>query len=240
MPCLEPIQHNFNPIGSFLSIEGAIYSQNGLISRGNRKKDEESVVNNAFAAPEASSGRILTTGNNSLCVRKARLALEQKRGAGRFAWRHAMMMIAEISSAIASIKNLGDLIGHMKESSEKKKMAAAFADVQDKMMGLQSKIIETSAALAAAEERAREAEKKCMQMEDWQHQASRYQLKEIVTGIYAYALKPGMEEGEPVHYLCATCYQKGKKSILQFEVRLGQSRVYKCHECASSIRVSPR
>jgi hypothetical protein len=54
-----------------------------------------------------------------------------------------------------------------------------------------------------------------------------------------YALKEGMEQGEPPHQLCTECYSRGKKSLLQREVRTpGMARVEVCHSCGSEYYVS--
>ena len=52
------------------------------------------------------------------------------------------------------------------------------------------------------------------EMEAWAVQKERYQLKELAPGVFVYALKPGMEGGEPPHQICQTCYQRGKRAIL--------------------------
>ena len=61
----------------------------------------------------------------------------------------------------------------------------------------------------------RSLEEKVAQMEGWKEEKDRYQLAEYGRGCFAYALKPGMEKGEPFHCLCSQCYQRGKKSLLQ-------------------------
>ena len=41
--------------------------------------------------------------------------------------------------------------------------------------------------------------KETVELKDWNHEAERYQLAEISSGVFAYQLKPGMERGEPLH-----------------------------------------
>jgi len=43
----------------------------------------------------------------------------------------------------------------------------------------------------------------------------RYQLKDFGGGTFAYELKESEANGEPIHRLCPTCFQDGKKHILQ-------------------------
>jgi NMD protein affecting ribosome stability and mRNA decay len=54
----------------------------------------------------------------------------------------------------------------------------------------------------------------------------------------AYTLKQGMENGEPAHYLCASCYHEGHKSIMQTETRSpGRCEVMVCHRCGSDLYI---
>jgi len=53
-----------------------------------------------------------------------------------------------------------------------------------------------------------------MAYEKWDSEATRYELKEIVTGIFVYVLKPDHARTEPIHWLCPNCFQQRQKSIL--------------------------
>jgi hypothetical protein len=56
-------------------------------------------------------------------------------------------------------------------------------------------------------------------------------MKELGNGTLAYAVKGGVRGAEPPHWLCVSCYQLSKKSILQPETRNpGRVKVWVCHE----------
>jgi hypothetical protein len=148
-------------------------------------------------------------------------------------------MFAETTAVIGALKTMRDLVSGMKDSAEKRHLAAAVEDMQAKFISLQGTIIETREALATAQELARAAEQKAMDAEDWTRQAERYVLKEITPGLFAYSLKPGMEQGEPQHTLCATCFSNHKKSFLQ-RSQVGPSVAYKCHDCGASTHTRGR
>lgn len=50
--------------------------------------------------------------------------------------------------------------------------------------------------------------------ERWEQESRRYQLHQLEPGILVYALKPEHAAAQPAHWLCATCYQDRKASIL--------------------------
>lgn len=71
----------------------------------------------------------------------------------------------------------------------------------------------------------------------WEAEKKRYALEELPPGVFAYALKPDMANGEPPHKLCQTCFHNGKKSVLQVsEQQLGQHTLH-CQPCDKYLTV---
>ena len=58
-------------------------------------------------------------------------------------------------------------------------------------------------------------EKEIARMKIWEADKQRYELKRYDPGVFFYALKENEAAGEPIHHLCAKCYQESKKSIIQ-------------------------
>jgi Zn finger protein HypA/HybF involved in hydrogenase expression len=120
--------------------------------------------------------------------------------------------------------------------------AAAF---QGKLIEFQSKIIDANnAAFAAQDERAalleriRELEKQVADFKAWETEKQRYELTALSHGAFAYALKKEAARGEPPHWICAACYSKGEKTILQCASNPNLVQVrYKCPRCHSEILV---
>lgn len=148
-------------------------------------------------------------------------------------------MITEISAGYASLKAALDIA----------KGLNAVADtvaLNDAKIGLQGAIIEAQSSLLAAQEaqtanlkRIEQLEHEIVQLKSWDADKQRYELKDTGQGTLAYSLKAGMENGEPQHWLCPICYQKGEKSILKHE-RLATGRVHtlNCHPCGLDILVA--
>jgi hypothetical protein len=123
----------------------------------------------------------------------------------------------------------------------------AMKDVQDatliqgKVFELQRAIIDAQQSVFAANEertvlieRVRELEAKIAELETWETERQRYELKDVGTGSLVYAVKECMRGIEPIHNICANCYQKGHKSILQPRER-GTGKYLFCQECNQEI-----
>jgi hypothetical protein len=146
-----------------------------------------------------------------------------------------MVDISAIAGALTSLK----------AASEMTKAMIGLRDAEtfrNKAIELQSVVLEAQAGAAAAyatqselANRIGELERKIMQFENWDAEKKRYELKAVYKGYLAYALKPEMAAGEPAHYLCPSCYQKGQKSILQEGYgSLGENRLA-CPDCKVHI-----
>jgi hypothetical protein len=157
-----------------------------------------------------------------------------------------MIGIAEIGTAISGLKGALDIVKGLNAAS------GAVA-VNDAKIALQSTIIEAQGSLLAAQEtqaanlrRVEQLEQEIVRLKDWSAERERYHLVDIYRGSVAYMFQPEMDEGEPAHWLCANCFDQGKKSFLQFK---GQGRTsggrtdeatYGCDACKAAVTVGFR
>ena len=149
-------------------------------------------------------------------------------------------MIAEISAGLSSLKAAFDITKGLNAANTQ-------ANINDAKIPLQEHIIQAQQALAAANdaqttaaERIRELEGEIVRLENWAAEKQRYQLKRFYPGTLAYALKPGMEQGEPPHYLCKHCYDRDEKAALQPTAKLERRyRVHACPSCKNEIMMGP-
>ena len=95
---------------------------------------------------------------------------------------------------------------------------------------LQAKAIELNAEIITAQgaaltananqftllDRVRDLEKEVADLKAWRAEKKKYALQQIAPGAFAYVIKPEVRGAEPMHLLCATCYNQGLKSILQY------------------------
>jgi len=85
--------------------------------------------------------------------------------------------------------------------------------------------------------RVGELEQEIMDFKNWERAGQRYQLFEIASGVHAYKLKPGVQPPEPSHMLCANCYSKRQKSILQHLNQNEYGQWFICHNCKSEVSI---
>jgi hypothetical protein len=84
-------------------------------------------------------------------------------------------------------------------------------------------------------EEIRALKEKMAKLEAWEAEQKRYQLTDFGGGTFAYVLKPDAANGEPPHQLCATCFNKGQKTILQFS----HDNYFDCRVCKDRNRLGP-
>lgn len=141
-------------------------------------------------------------------------------------------MYAEIVAAIQSTKTAIDLVKAANGLANYSELLTAVTAVQEKLTDAIASELASQEKQALLAERVRELENKLRDVEDWDAQMKRYQLHPFPTGALAYALKPGMEQGQPLHYLCASCVDQKQKSTLQ-----PHGRYLKCNICKTEIRI---
>ena len=126
-----------------------------------------------------------------------------------------MADISAIAAAVSALNGAKDISQAMIGLRD----SAAF---QSKLIEFQSKLIDANSATFAAQDERAALLKRIGQLEEevaafkaWEADKNRYELEDLYTGLFAYIPKKGMENGEPPHALCANCFQRKTKSILQ-------------------------
>jgi hypothetical protein len=147
-----------------------------------------------------------------------------------------MTAIAHALTALKAAKDIAETMIGLRDT-------AAF---QGKLLEFQSKIIDANnAAFSAQEERSslldriRDLEKQVADFEAWEAEKQRYELKEVGPRKFAYVLKPNADRAEPPHWICASCYQKTQKSVLQGEEFYGGGWTHICPTCKAKIFIPP-
>jgi Zn finger protein HypA/HybF involved in hydrogenase expression len=72
--------------------------------------------------------------------------------------------------------------------------------------------------------------------EDWEQESQNYRLEAVASGVFVYSAKPDIQSAEPVHWLCANCYQNKQKSLLQRTAeKTLYGRKFHCPNCKTDI-----
>jgi hypothetical protein len=114
----------------------------------------------------------------------------------------------------------------------------------DTVIKLQGQILAAQQGASAAQtretemtEEIRALKTRVAELETWEAEKQRYQLERLPPGVYVYALQPAMANGEPLHSICQTCYQRGKKSILHSGEPGNGIHHLTCYECEKVLTV---
>lgn len=143
-----------------------------------------------------------------------------------------LLMYTEIVAAVQSTKTAIELVKAANGLSNYNELLTAVNSVQIKLTDAIASALASQEKQASLAERVRELEQQLSDIEDWKIQIQRYALTPFSTGALAYALKPGSEEGQPMHYLCTACVDKKKKTTLQ-----PKGRFLYCPECKTDIAI---
>ena len=146
-------------------------------------------------------------------------------------------MYGEIVSVIQSAKALGELVKAANGLANYTEFVAAVSEVSTKLMDATAVALASQEKQSALANRIKELENQLREIENLESSMKRYQLHEFPTQALAYALQQGMEQGQPMHYLCTACVDKKQKTTLQTH-----GLFLKCPVCKSDIQIqkSPR
>ncbi|GEM_PF-2644291 len=126
-------------------------------------------------------------------------------------------MYAEFAAAVQSLNSLATLIKTANGLSNYSELVAAVSEVSTKLLAANAVALGSQEKQAALSSEIAELKEKLRKLERFEHEAERYTLEKLSFGGLVFSLKKGMENGQPPHYLCATCMNKGEITFLQPE-----------------------
>lgn len=139
-------------------------------------------------------------------------------------------MVGEIGAALTSLKTAFDLAKGISE-------IAKSADIQGAVIGLQHQILQAQESALSARDREStllqqiaDLKSELATFQSWEQEKARYSLEVLPPGISMYGLIPEQANGEPDHKLCAICFHKGIKTILNSAPYDGQTK-WTCRVC---------
>lgn len=144
-------------------------------------------------------------------------------------------MVAEVAAGVGIFANVFQLLRSVKDVTDRTRLTDILNDANERIMDAQSHYF-------AMEARVREAEEKLARFERWESERVRYELKDVGAGALAYSIKPDAQAAEPLHQICAHCYEDRIKSILQASSRRAPNdgpmrRTLECARCKSVLWV---
>ncbi len=142
-------------------------------------------------------------------------------------------MATELIAGLGLFKSMLDAAKGLKDINDAAVRNTAVVELQEKILTAQ----EQQMALV---ERVGELEEEVARSKTWDTEKQRYRLVQFAPGVVAYVLKKSEAHGEPGHALCANCYQRGVKSILQSNRNpYIVDHAFECSSCNAAIK-TPR
>jgi rubrerythrin len=126
-----------------------------------------------------------------------------------------MIDVSAIPGLLSSLKVLKDMTQATVEMRDIVAFRERLIEIQPKIIDAYDAAIRAQIDRSALLEQIRELEKQVAGFEAWEAEKQRYELVKLHAGALAFRVKESMRGAEPEHYICASCYQEGKKSILQ-------------------------
>jgi hypothetical protein len=145
-----------------------------------------------------------------------------------------MADISAIAGLITSMNAVVNITKAMKDVHDANVIQTKVFELTREVMSAQGCALQAQMAQTELLDRLRQLEEEKSKLEEWSAEKSRYELREVATGVYAYTMKAGKERGQPFHMLCANCYDGGSRSVLQRTEELqARRRVHACPKCNS-------
>lgn len=144
-----------------------------------------------------------------------------------------------LKGAITGFQTAFNLIKSINQLGKSIEIGKITFELQEVILTLQNDMSLIIAEKFAMIEEIDSLKKEITAIKAWESEKHKYELKSIVTGIFAYVIKESMKGAEPIHQICAKCYENGHKSILQSENRNpGRCHVLICNQCNSELYIA--
>lgn len=150
-----------------------------------------------------------------------------------------MVSMTDIEAGMAGLKTAFDIARGIRDIADAAERNSKIVDLQRSIMDAQAGAIQAQQLHTEDVKRIAELEAEIAHLRTWEGEKQRYVLYSPQAGATVYALKPGMEAGEPPHWLCANCYQQSKKSILQGKSTQSRTATWECPNCTSVVTTWP-
>ena len=150
-------------------------------------------------------------------------------------------MIAELKLGYSGIQAAFEIIKVLNATATQAQINEIKLELQGHLLAANQALTAAQAADAISTQRIRDLEQEIVKFKDWECQKKRYELKAVGVGALAFSPKPGMENGEPAHLLCTTCFEDRRRSFYQRQpsntarTHLGIPTIYECQLCHSKI-----
>jgi hypothetical protein len=148
-----------------------------------------------------------------------------------------MIELLAIGQGLNAIKTAADLVKMITGSRPSTKISEDSVKLNDQILSIRKALLAANDEQAALVQKISSLEKQITDMETWEREKKRYDMKEVSPGAFAYILKEDAKGTDPIHRICTKCYNTGKKGILNrvgpnaASSALRMPAMDKCSEC---------
>jgi len=146
----------------------------------------------------------------------------------------AVMDALTIGSALTSLKTAADIAKTLIGLRDEEKIRDKVIELQSAILSAQSDALNAQAEQQQLSQKIASLDAEIVKLNAWETEKQRYRLREIHQNSFVYELKVEAANGEPIHRICPTCFERGNKTILQGE----NSDFLICPACKTRIRAS--
>jgi hypothetical protein len=153
-----------------------------------------------------------------------------------------MVDMAMISGTMSALKAAGEITKLMIASHDANVIRQKAIELQTQIFTAQQNALTAQSDQFTLLQQVRDLESQNANLKAWESEKQRYELRQLHGrgAAFAYSPKVGAQGAEPFHCICAACYQRGAKTILQFSrtasVR-STEHILKCPACQAEVHV---
>ena len=145
------------------------------------------------------------------------------------------LAIAGMLQSFRAITDLGKALLGMRDAAL---IREKVIELNGEILSAQASALATQADQLALLKRVGELEKEVTDLKAWDAEKQKYELSQIVPGVFAYSLKKEAGIAGALHQICTHCYEDRRKSVLQREIRTpGRCVVLVCFTCGADLYI---
>lgn len=148
-----------------------------------------------------------------------------------------MADVTLLLSAMAGLKHAADIAVGLHKLHTLTEVNTKAVELLQVILNVQGAALSAQAEQSTMIEEIRKLKEELVRVKAWEAQKQRYALTPPMDfgGAVVYALKESMSAGEPPHWICAQCYEEGRRSILNPQYPKGQPAMLHCGVCRNAV-----
>ncbi len=145
------------------------------------------------------------------------------------------MPAMELAGLISAIRSAIDIVKESRYTHDDQRLMRAQTELLEELIGIHQTALSLQDQHAALVSENAELQKRLAESDKWDEVKSGYRLLEVQNGKFVYSLKSPQVSPEPIHWLCANCFEDRKKSILQAVIKNDFDALYACPRCKTNL-----